>query len=195
MPVTGMSFEVQQKVLDAAPDHLKYAVGLALFSGLRRGETCALRWGDIKGNRMLVARSRYNGVDGPTKTGLARTVTLPAVAVELLRNRGEDHERIVPIEPHTLTVRWERLCKRIGLREYRFHDLRHAHATVLAESGVHPRVVQERLGHSDVRTTLAIYSHVMPSMESFAVSALDTAWASGHPVNTGVSGSGSTIEW
>ncbi len=56
-----------------------------------------------------------------------------------------------------------------GLPRIRFHDLRHAHATLLLQQGVHPKVVQERLGHSTISMTLDIYSHVVPGMQEQAV--------------------------
>jgi integrase len=57
----------------------------------------------------------------------------------------------------------------------RFHDLRHAHATHLLSSGVHPKVASERLGHSKVGITLDLYSHVMPGMQEDAAARVDDA--------------------
>jgi len=51
------------------------------------------------------------------------------------------------------------------LPEIRFHDLRHTAATLMLKQGIHPKVVQERLGHSDISMTLNIYSHVLPTMQ------------------------------
>jgi integrase len=55
----------------------------------------------------------------------------------------------------------------------RLHDLRHAHATILLQQGVHPKIVQERLGHSTVATTLDIYSHVLPGLQESAARKFD----------------------
>jgi len=60
----------------------------------------------------------------------------------------------------------------------RFHDLRHSHATQLLSAGVHPKVAQERLGHSSISTTLDIYSHVSETMQEDAAVKLDTAFRS-----------------
>jgi integrase len=60
----------------------------------------------------------------------------------------------------------------------RFHDLRHSHATMLLLSGVHPKVAQERLGHSSISVTLDLYSHVTGTMQEDAVAKLDTAFQS-----------------
>jgi integrase len=61
------------------------------------------------------------------------------------------------------------------LPHIRFHDLRHAHATHLLASGVHPKVASERLGHSKVGITLDLYSHVLPNMQADAVALVDGA--------------------
>ena len=63
-----------------------------------------------------------------------------------------------------------------GLPRIRFHDLRHAHATHMLASGVHPKVASERLGHSKVGITLDLYSHVMPGMQEDAVAKVDAAF-------------------
>jgi len=55
----------------------------------------------------------------------------------------------------------------------RFHDLRHTHATQLLQAGVHPKVVQERLGHASIGITLDTYSHVMPGMQEEAAKKID----------------------
>ena len=65
------------------------------------------------------------------------------------------------------------VLKLAGLPNIRFHDLRHTAATLMLQQGVHPKVVQERLGHSDVSLTLNVYSHVLPSMQEEAADKLD----------------------
>jgi len=62
-------------------------------------------------------------------------------------------------------VVFRRLLAEAGLPKMRFHDLRHSMATILLAVGVHPKVVQERLGHSSIAITLDTYSHVLPSMQ------------------------------
>lgn len=73
------------------------------------------------------------------------------------------------IYPNTTTNRFKLLAKRIGLNSVSLHDLRHTHATLMLQAGVHPKVVQERLGHSTITTTLDTYSHVIPSMQKESV--------------------------
>lgn len=73
-----------------------------------------------------------------------------------------------PIHPKTMSYYFEQTAKRLGLPKIRLHDLRHTHATLALRAGVHPRVVQERLGHANVGVTLDTYSHVDIQMQADA---------------------------
>ncbi|NMA62360.1 MAG: site-specific integrase, partial [Firmicutes bacterium] len=64
------------------------------------------------------------------------------------------------------------LIEKAGVKKIRFHDLRHTCATLLLENDVNPKIVQERLGHSDIAMTLNRYSHVTPTMQDEAASIL-----------------------
>ena len=80
-----------------------------------------------------------------------------------------------PIQPNSLTHEWVRNLDKTALPRIRLHDLRHAHATHMLASGVHPKVASERLGHSKVGITLDLYSHVLPGMQADAVQRVDGA--------------------
>ena len=68
----------------------------------------------------------------------------------------------------------KKLLNKAGLPDIRFHDLRHSAATLLLSEGVHPKIVQELLGHSNISMTMDVYSHVLPSMQQDAISRLNT---------------------
>ncbi len=68
---------------------------------------------------------------------------------------------------------FRRVLERAGLPRIRFHDLRHTAATLMLAQGVHPKVVQEALGHSQISITLDTYSHVLPTMQREAADRLD----------------------
>src|SRR5450755_1790113 len=75
---------------------------------------------------------------------------------------------------HHILDEFKIVLKKAGLPDIRFHDLRHSSATMLLSMGIHPKIVQERLGHHDIGTTMNIYSHVLPSMQEGAMKQMDT---------------------
>ena len=82
-----------------------------------------------------------------------------------------------PQDPSVLTHTFERLSKKAGVKGVRLHDLRHFHASILLQMQVHPKVVQERLGHATISITLDTYSHLIPSMQADAADAFAGAMA------------------
>jgi integrase len=176
-------------------------VVLAVLCGLRRGEISALRWGrvDLDSAQLAVVESAEQTKAGvrykQPKSGKGRTVAMSATVIEELRahrlRQAQNLLRLgvrqtaetflctredgLPLQPNTLTIYWERLIAKTALPRIRFHDLRHAHATHLLASGVHPKVASERLGHSKVGITIDLYSHVMPGMQEDAVAKVDAA--------------------
>jgi integrase len=161
------------------------------LEGLRQGEALGLRWQDVdlRSGTLAVRNSlqRINGVFRlvePKTRRSRRTVHLPAVVVAQLRAHRarqleerlraaqlwEDHGLVFatelgrPLHASSVTIRFQRVLERAGLRRQRFHDLRHACASLLLAQGVSPRVVMEVLGHSQVTLTLNTYSHVIPSL-------------------------------
>ena len=81
-----------------------------------------------------------------------------------------------PLQRHNLVTRsFKPLLKRAGLPDMTFHGLRHTAASLLFSQNVHPKVVQEMLGHSDISMTLNIYSHMIPGMQAGAARAMESA--------------------
>ena len=174
---------------------------LAVLCGLRRGEVAALRWRsvDLAAASMSVVESAEQTNAGirykEPKSSRARNVALSATVIEdlkawrdrpaqeLLRlgSRPDGNTFVVtqadgsPLQPRSLTHEWVRVLGTTKLPRIRFHDLRHAHATHMLASGVHPKVASERLGHSNVGITMDLYSHVMPAMQDDAVAKVDAA--------------------
>ena len=162
----------------------------ALHTSMRRGEVLALRWQDVDLRNGVVAvlqgmvKCKGQVIIKSTKTNRStRPVMLTSPALEILRRLSEDrHNEYVfcredgsLYDPSTVTHQCKRVCQAIGLDGMRLHDLRHTHATWLLKQGVHPKIVQERLGHASIGTTMDIYSHVIPSMQREAVDAFEKA--------------------
>ena len=84
-----------------------------------------------------------------------------------------------PIDPSHLRRLWKRIAAECDLPAMRLHDLRHAHASLMLLSGVNPKIVSERLGHSTVGITLDTYSSVLPNLQQQAADDLDQLLAAG----------------
>lgn len=170
------------------------------FTGLRRGELVGLRWSDVDLDRRVVSvvqqRAKGDGdvQAGPPKTRRSRRVVDFDVETGRVlvrwRRRQLETERMplgpayedrdlvfaLPagggVHPDVVTKRMRRLCREAGLPWVKPHGLRHTHATLLLSAGVHPKVVQERLGHASISVTIDLYSHVMPGMQADAAAAV-----------------------
>jgi integrase len=79
----------------------------------------------------------------------------------------------LPIDPDLLSKAFLKLIKASGLPHMTLHGLRHIHATLLLEAGVHQKIVAERLGHANIATTMDVYSHVLPDLQDVAALAID----------------------
>ena len=77
-----------------------------------------------------------------------------------------------PVDPNGISREFAGLGKAAGLPHLTLHGLRHAHAMMMLEEGINPKIVSERLGHSTIAITMDVYSHVLPGMQEAAVSAL-----------------------
>ncbi|MBE0480290.1 MAG: site-specific integrase [Dehalococcoidia bacterium] len=78
-----------------------------------------------------------------------------------------------PLKPDTISQAFLRISRQEGLKGVRLHDLRHSHASLLLQQGVHPKIVQERLGHATISVTLDTYSHVLPGLQEAAAMAFE----------------------
>lgn len=100
---------------------------------------------------------------------------LPAPGPEsLVFIRLDNEGQPGPMQPDTVSHAWLKLNRKLNLN-VRLHDCRHSHASLLLKQGVHPRIVQERLGHASVTTTLDTYSHVAPGLQAAAALRFDEA--------------------
>ena len=160
---------------------LLYAV-----TGMRRGEALGLRWCDVDFTRQQIAirqaviaigsliyLSRPKTAKGRRVIALDETTTL--ALRRLVRRRKTHGDNLLfsngdnrPLDPTWVTKRFVALVEYHGLPLIRLHDLRHTHATLALQAGVHPKIVSERLGHSTVSLTLDVYSHAIPHMQKDA---------------------------
>jgi integrase len=193
--------QAQQLLQKVGELRLGALLTMALATGMRKGELLALRWQDVdmKSGELRVRRTvRYMGkrgfLEGKPKTkSSARRIVLPGFVVEVLsqhrllqieaRLQAGDlwverdlvfcNARGNFIEPSTLREQFLKVLEEMGFPHMRFHDLRHTAATLLLSMGVPMRVVQDILGHSEMKTTANVYSHVLPSMHREAMGKMD----------------------
>jgi integrase len=204
--IVALSTDETRRLLDAAAeDRLEALYMLAVHTGMRQGEMLALRWQDVdienavlSVRRTLTRRGGKVAFGEPKTKKSRRSIRLTPQAVDALRAHLErqlrdmeilgDHyqdqglifttDTGAPINPSNLRQRsFTPLLKRAGLPHMRFHDLRHTCATLLLSRGVHPKFVQELLGHATIAITLDTYSHVMPSMGDATAKAMEDALA------------------
>ncbi len=192
--------QVKYFLMTARESRYYPAFYLAVATGMRLGELLGLKWLDIDLDRGVISIRRIlqHSSEGlklyeQTKTAKSRRlIDISSSTVEVLRkHRIKQKEEMAqknyqngddlvfstrsgnPINPRTFREAYYRVIKKAGLPPIRFHDLRHTHATLLLQQGVHPKVVSERLGHTSINMTLDLYSHVIPSIQKEAAEMFD----------------------
>jgi integrase len=184
----------------AAGDRLEALYVLVLTTGLRRGELLGLKWADMDLEKTALSVNRsmdtlYGPPEekAPKRQSSRRTVllVLEAVAALRLHRRRQAEERLAAgpawreqdlvfptrlgtpmLGDHLLKRNLRPLLEKAGLPPLTFHELRHTFATFHLASGGKPKVIQEILGHSSIKTTMDTYSHVIPGMQEEAAERL-----------------------
>lgn len=168
--------------LEKVRDHSLYPLWLTLaMTGLRRGEALGLRWSDVDlETRQLRVRQTVLQAGGqviigrPKTTRGRRVVVIDRGTADVLAGMPRFGELIFchpdgrNLHPGEVTRTFLTLVDASGLPRIRLHDLRHTHATLALQAGVHPKIVSERLGHSSIAFTLEVYSHALPSLQEEA---------------------------
>ena len=171
-------------------DETGLGILLTVYTGIRLGELCGLKWQDVNaGKGMLhvqrtVERVAQEGgttclaVLTPKTESSNRWIPIPQEMMRVLKPDQRLPEtylltggEIIP-DPRTMQNRYKALLKRVGVPYRNFHALRHTYATRCIEQGIDAKSVSELLGHSDVRTTLRLYVHASMDYKSKAVEAI-----------------------
>ena len=172
---------------------------LGLYTGMRLGEVCALKWSDIDWEKKTIMVRRtaqrtahFDAADGkrtvlmigsPKSKHSHRALPIPEFLLTLLKNAFQSataNDAFVfgrsgrAAEPRTLQRRFQRLMKTLGLSGVHFHTLRHSFATRLLELGVDIQTISALLGHQSAKTTLDFYGHSLSERQSHAASLLST---------------------
>lgn len=175
---------------------------LIAMTGLRRGEALGLHWHQVYLDAALPTVQVVEAAQRQTGRGIvfkepkteesARSIVLLNETVEMLREHRKaqqaqkEAERLdyrdtglvfatalgEPIDGNNLWRTWAAVVKRADVGPLTIHGLRHVHATLMLKAGVHPKIVQERLGHASIEITMNLYSHVTPTMQAEAAEKL-----------------------
>lgn len=179
-PVETFSKDEQSRLLAgiySAPDKFKLAMLLCLYTGMRLGELCGLKWADFdfRDRTVTVSRTVQRIVvkgymtktmlmeTAPKSESSKRTIPLTDEMVGLLKGLGERGDYVFggkkPLEPRTMQYRLKKILREAGVDDRNFHILRHTFATNCVESGMDTKTLSVMLGHSDVKITLNQYVH------------------------------------
>lgn len=163
---------------------VKDAIVISFRTGMRPGEIYALKWSDINfAQRFIsvqcaISRANSSTILKATKTAAGvRRIDMDSKLTAYLMQMHEGAEGIYlfPGQKREYRVPWnlstylKDMCNRAGIPPRNFYSLRHTHATVSMAHGLHPKVIQERMGHSDCKITMETYSHVAPTLQQEAV--------------------------
>ena len=165
-----------QKYLSANQNLTSLGVALSLFTGLRIGELCAIKWSDINLSKMTISvsktiqRIKVQGgtqlvITEPKSISSVREIPIPDCILTMLKKFCSDSSFYIlsgtdkPIEPRTMQYRFQSLLKKAKLPSIHFHALRHMFATNCVELGFDVKSLSEILGHSGVEITLNRYVH------------------------------------
>jgi len=199
-------FEVEALLERAQESYYYPVIYTAVSTGLRQAELLGLRWRDIdlellsiSVSQVLYKRRGICQFKEPKTAHSRRLVAMTPKLALYLRDYRAERESLYwqlgkplaiddlvftsvegkPLDPCVLTHNFGRICKKAGLENVRFHDLRHTFASLMLLRGAKPKVISEALGHSSVAFTMDVYSHIIEGMQSDAMALLDEVLPAG----------------
>lgn len=192
--------------LDAVPFDFYTLFFMDIFTGLRRGELFAAKWGNVDWNRgqYFVKENLFRGKFIEPKSSYSKApVNLSPMLLEALhRHKAQQNQNKLslgseyhdvdlifcqkngkPLEPRSVVrLVFNPALKKAGIRQIRFHDLRHTFAALLIDQGENMKYISSQLRHASIRTTLDLYGHLMPEVNREAAQRLDRSVFGGGPV-------------
>ena len=183
--------EVSRFLSAIKEDRLYPLFYLVLLTGLRQGEVLGLQWADVDLQektltvRRTITHLKGQLIENPPKTARGRRpLELGEAAAALLQNHRKNIDYPTewvfstrygtPIHRRNVNRSLLRLQELADVPKIRFHDLRHSHASFLLATGANPRLIADRLGHSDVAFTLRTYAHLLPGAQREAAERVES---------------------
>lgn len=170
--------DIEKIMQTAAGTNMELPILLAIWLGLRVSEILGLTWDSIEGDMLHVKAAIVDGEDGPVEKGTKtysgnRKIRLPRYLKDLMFTQPRDTPHIINLSRRAIGGRFDTICKQAGVPHYRFHDLRHANASVMLALGVPDKYAMERMGHATNNMLKTVYQHTMKSKQEEVADVVD----------------------
>lgn len=168
-----------ERIIDAAKGtEMELPVLLAIWLGMRASEIRGLTWDCVSGNVLHIRQAIVEGENGPELKGTKtysgnRKIRLPNYLADLISEQPRTDDYIVHLSGQAMYKRFSRLCEKTGLPHFRFHDLRHANASIMLALGVPDKYAMERMGHATNNMLKTVYQHTMKSKQDEVADVVD----------------------
>ena len=164
--------EADLKTIAQAAKGTKYELPIlmAIWLGMRQSEITGLRWENVRDGRIFVVNAKvYDGEDwvvkGTKTTSGNRSIRCPQYILDLIKARPKTTDFVINETNHAIYDAFRALCKKQGLPPYRFHDLRHANASVMLAERIPDKYSQKRMGHATTNMLTTVYQHTFKERE------------------------------
>lgn len=159
------------------------------FTGLRKGECCALTWEDFNGTHLDINKtiSSSNVINSPKTHSSYRNIALDKELIEVFKKHYKQEKKKKgfkdswyifggekPLSATTINRRKNDYCSKASIKQIKIHGFRHSHATLLLSQGIPINIISKRLGHSSIAMTLDVYSHLIPQDEFRVTNLIDS---------------------
>lgn len=161
---------------------MELPVLLAVWLGLRVSEILGLTWDSLEGDMLHVKAAIVDGEGGPVEKGTKtysgdRKIRLPSYLADLIKEQPKNGAHIISLSRRAIGGRFETICKQAGVRHFRFHDMRHANASIMLALGIPDKYAMERMGHATNNMLKTVYQHTMRSKQDEVANMVDDYFA------------------
>lgn len=170
--------EVEKIISTARGTVMELPVLLAVWFGLRVSEILGITWDSISGDMLHIKGAIVDGESGPVEKGTKtysgdRKIRLPDYLKKLIEEQPKINSHIVQLSRRSIGGRFDTICKKAGVPHFRFHDLRHANASIMLALGIPDKYAMERMGHSTNNMLKTVYQHTMRSKQDEVADVID----------------------
>lgn len=171
--------DIERIMAAAKGTEMELPVLLAIWLGLRASEIRGLTWDCISGDTIHIRQAIVEGESGPVVKGTKtysgnRKIRIPQYIADLISVQPRIDDYIVHMSGHAMYKRFSRLCAKAGISHYRFHDMRHANASIMLALGVPDKYAMERMGHATNNMLKTVYQHTMRSKQDEVADVVDS---------------------